>query len=48
MQFMLNNKEIIIDLINSEVLNAAKKVHLVASLHLYKEKKRTKDKLALK
>ena len=38
MEFMLNNRDIITDLVNSEVSNAAKKVQFVASLDLYKEK----------
>ena len=37
MEFMLNNRDIITDLINSEVSNAAKKVQFVVSLDLYKE-----------
>ena len=36
MQFMLNNRDIITDLIKSEVSNAAKKVQFVVSLDLYK------------
>ena len=38
MEFMLNNRVIITDLINSEVSNAAKKVQFVVSLDLYKER----------
>ena len=38
MEFMLNNRDIITDLINSEVSNAAKKVQFVVSLDLYKER----------
>ena len=38
MEFMLNNRDIITDLINSEVSNAAEKVQFVVSLDLYKEK----------
>ena len=38
MRFMLNNRDIKIDLINSEISNAAKTVQFVASLVLCKEK----------
>ena len=38
MEFMLNNRDIITDLINSEVSSAAKKVQFVVSLDLYKER----------
>ena len=38
MEFMLNNRDIITDLINTEVSNAAKKVQFVVSLDLYKER----------
>ena len=38
MEFMLNNRNIITELINSEVSNAAKKVHFVVSLDLCKER----------
>ena len=37
MEFMLNNREIITDLINSKVSNSAKKIQFVVSLDLYKE-----------
>ena len=39
MVFMLSNRDIITDLINSEVSNAAKKIQFVVSLDLYKERK---------
>ena len=38
MEFMLSNRDIITDLINSEFSNAAKKVQFVVSLDLYKER----------
>ena len=38
MEFMLNNRDIITDLINSEVSTAAKKIQFVVSLDLYKER----------
>ena len=38
MEFMLNNRDIITDLINSKISNAARKVQFVVSLELYKER----------
>ena len=38
MEFMLNNRDITTDFINSEVSNTAKKVQFVVSLDLYKER----------
>ena len=37
MAFLLNNRDIITDLINSKFSNAAEKVQFVVSLDLYKE-----------
>ena len=42
-EFMLNNKDIITDLINIEVSNAAKKVQFFVSLELYKERNENDD-----
>ena len=39
MVFMLDNRDIITDFINSKILNAAKTFQFAASLDLYKEKK---------
>ena len=38
MEFMLNKRDIITNLINSEISSAAKKVQFVVSLDLYKER----------
>ena len=44
MEFMLNNRHIITDLINSEVSNTAKKVQFVVSLDLFKERNENDNK----